>query len=329
MKPMRDQSGFTLIEVLVASILSLFILGVTLTVFTALVQRQRDIERQTEVEAEARLGVDRLSRQLRNLASPSDIITNVQATTQPKSVDRNLPYDLIFKDISEVRPAGSANSANVRRVRYCLQTSGAVPGAGFSASSTRGVLWMQAQTWTTALPPAMPATVECPGTGWGTQQVVGDHLLNASVSPARPVFRYSGDSGLVTATTDAARETIARVETTMVVDPDPTRKPKAATLTTSVILRNQNRAPISRFTYTLLNPVLSPTTCSIQLNGSASEDPESKPLEYQWIIDSVPEPMPGGVVVQKVLAKGTHTYQLKVYDRAHLEGISATETHTC
>jgi type II secretory pathway pseudopilin PulG len=328
-RPARDQAGFTLVEVLVASLLSLFILGVTLTVFTALVQRQRDIERQTEVEAQVRLGVDRLARQLRNLASPSDIITNVQATTQPKSVDRNLPYDLIFKDISEVRPPGSANSANVRRVRYCLQTSGAVPGAGFTASPTRGVLWMQTQSWTTALPPAVPAAAECPGAGWETQQVVADHLINASVSPARPVFRYSGDGGLVTDTSDAARETIARVEATVIADEDVARRPKHAQLTTSVLLRNQNRAPIARFTYTLLVPLLTPTTCSIQLNGSASEDPESKPLEYEWIIDGVPTPPPGGVVEQREVTKGTHTFQLKVYDRARLVGESPTETHTC
>jgi type II secretory pathway pseudopilin PulG len=325
----RDQSGFTLVEVLVASILSLFILGVTLTAFTALVKRQRDIERQTEVEAQVRQGVDRLARQLRNLASPSDVITNVQASTQPKSVDRNLPYDLIFKDISEVRPPGSANSANVRRVRYCLQTSGTVPGAGFTASPTRGVLWMQTQSWTTALPPAVPPSPDCPGAGWATQQIVADHVVNDSVSPARPVFRYSGDGGLVTDTSDAARETIARVEATTIVDADTMQRPKAAQLTTSVILRNQNRAPIARFTYTLLNPLLSPTTCSIQLNGSASEDPESKPLEYQWIVDGVAAPPPGGVVEQREVTKGTHTFQLKVYDRARLVGESPTETHEC
>jgi len=328
-RPARDQGGFTLVEVLLASMLSLVILGVTLTTFTGLVQRQRDIERQTEVETQVRQGADRLARQLRNLASPSDVITNVAASTQPKSVDRNLPYDLIFKDISEVRPAGSANSANVRRVRYCLQTSGVVPGAGFTASPTRGVLWTQMQTWTTALPPAVPADTACPGAGWSTQRIVADNLINASVSPARPLFRYSGDSGLVTDTSDAARETIARVEATVIVDADPARRPAATTLTTSVILRNQNRAPIAKFTYTLLNPVLSPTTCSVQLNGSASEDPESKPLEYEWIIDGVAEPPPGGVVVQRVVSKGTHTYQLKVYDRANLVGTSATETHTC
>ena len=325
---LRDETGVTLIEVLVASAVSLVILGATLTVFTALVRQSQQVERQNEVEATARQGVDRLARQLRNLASPADIITNVQASTQPKSVDRNEPDDLIFKDIDDVRPAGSANSANVRRVRYCLQTSGAVPGAGFSATPDRGVLWAQTQTWTTPLPPAVPAATDCPGTGWSTQRVVADHLVNAAASPARSVFRYSGDAGLVTDTSDAARETISRVEETLIVDSDPARRPAATQLTSSVILRNQNRAPIARFTYTLLNPLLSPTTCSVQLNGSASEDPESKPLEYTWYVDDQLQ-MQTGVVVQMILPKGTHNFQLKVYDRAQLQGTSTTETYTC
>jgi prepilin-type N-terminal cleavage/methylation domain-containing protein len=323
MRP-RDESGFTLVEVLVASMISLVILGVTLTAFTGLVRQSKYMERQTEGETMARQGADRLSRQLRNLASPADIITNVALSTQPKSVDRNLADDLVFKDIADVRPAGSSNSANVRRVRYCLQTSGVVPGAGFTASTTRGVLWMQTQTGTTVLPPAMPAAAECPGAGWTTQQIVADHLTNASTAPPRSVFRYSGDTGLVTDTSDAARESISRVETTLVVDADTTKRPQATALTTSVILRNQNRAPIARFVYTLLNP----TTCTVQLNGSASEDPESKPLDYEWYIDGVKQTEPG-VVVQKALPKGTHSYYLIVYDRAHLQGTSITETHTC
>jgi type II secretory pathway pseudopilin PulG len=319
-----DESGFTLVEVLVASLISLAILGVTLTAFTGLVRQSKYIERQTEGETMARQGADRLARQLRNLASPADIITNVALSTQPKSVDRNLPYDLIFKDINDVQPPGSANSANVRRVRYCLQTSGVVPGAGFSASTTRSVLWVQTQTWTSALPPAVPVAVECPGAGWTTQRIVADHLTNASLAPERSVFRYSGDSGLVTDTSDAARESISRVETTLVVDADPTKRPAATQLTTSVILRNQNRAPIARFTYSLLNP----TTCTVQLNGSGSEDPESKPLDYEWYVDEVKR-VESGVVVQITVPKGTHTYQLKVYDRAHLLGTSITETQTC
>jgi len=325
---LRSEAGLTLIEVLVAMIVSLVILGATLTAFAGLVGQRDHVDRQTEVETDARRGSERLARQLRNLASPADIITNVQVSTQPKSVDRNLPFDLIFKDIDDVLPPGSLNSANVRRVRYCLQTAGAVPGAGFSAAPDRGVLWMQTQTWTTALPPAMPAAEECPGTGWSTQRIMADHVVNAAESPARAVFRYSGDAGLVTDTSDAARETVSRVEETLIVDADPTRRPAATQLTTSVILRNQNRAPIGRFTYTLLNPLLSPTTCSVQLNGSASEDPESKPLEYLWYVDDQLMTQKG-VVVQLTLPKGTHNFQLRVSDPAQLRGTSATEAHTC
>ena len=328
MTRVRTESGFTLVEVLVAMIVSLIILGATLTAFTGLVGQREYIDRQTEVETEARRGSDRLARQLRNLASPADIITNVQVSTQPKSVDRNQPFDQIFKDIDDVRPAGSLNSANVRRVRYCLQTAGTVAGTGFAAAPDRGVLWMQTQTWTTALPPAMPAATECPGAGWSTQRIMADHLVNAAESPARAVFRYSGDAGLVTDTSDAARETVSRVAETLIVDADPAQRPAAALLTTSVILRNQNRAPIARFMYTLLNPLLSATTCSVQLNGTASEDPESKPLEYEWYVDDQLMAQKG-VVVQLTLPKGTHNFQLKVYDRAQLRGTSATETHTC
>lgn len=324
MTRLRTESGFTLVEVLVASILSLVILGATLTAFTGLVRKRQQTELQSEVETSARQGVDRLARQLRNLASPADIITST-TSTQPKSVDRNLPNDLIFKDIDEVRPLGSANSANVRRVRYCLQTSGAVPGAAFNASPTRGVLWLQTQTWVTALPPATPVAAGCPGGGWTTQRIVADHVTNAAASPARPVLRYSGDGGLVTDTTDAAREKISRVEATLVVDADPLRLPAATQLTSSVMLRNQNRAPTASFTYLLVNP----STCTVQLNGSASEDPESKPLEYHWYVDDVLQTQKG-VVVQLALATGIpHTYRLMVYDRAQLHGTSATETHTC
>ena len=321
MTRLRDESGLTLVELLVASLVSLIVLGATLTVLTSMMSLNVVVERQSEYETQARQGADRLSRQLRNLASPADIVTNIAASTQPKSVDRNLATDLVFKDIGDVRPQSSANSANVRRVRYCVQTSGQVPGAGFSASPTRGVLWAQHQTWTTGAPPAVPADTACPGTGWTSQRIVADHLVGTAASP---VFRYSGDTGVVTGTTDADREQIARVETTLLVDVDPTRGPGAASLKTAVVLRNQNRAPIAAFTYTLLNPV----GCSVQLNGSASEDPESKPLQYEWYIDGAQQPETG-VVVQKAVASGTHSYQLRVYDRARLLGTSPPETHTC
>jgi type II secretory pathway pseudopilin PulG len=319
----REESGFTLIELTIAATISLMVFGATLTLLTSLVRQHGRVERQTVVETQTRQGIDRLARQLRNLASPAAVITDITSSTQPKSVDRNLPNDLIFKDVADTRPDTSANSANVRRVRYCLQTSGSAPD-GSAVSQSRGLLWMQTQTWTTAAAPAAPAAADCPGTGWATQTVVADHLTNAAATPPRDVFRYSGDAGLVTATTDEARETISRVEATVIVDEDPLLDPAATALTSSVLLRNQNRAPIASFTYELL----SPATCTVLLNGSASEDPESKPLEYTWIIDGNEDDPKTGVVVQVPLPKGTHSYTLRVHDRAHLVG-TKTETHTC
>ena len=320
----REESGFTLIELAIAATLSFILFAATLTVLTSLINQRNRAEQQAEVETQARLTVDRMARQLRNLASPADVITSVAVSTQPKSVDRNLSSDLIFKDVAEDRPAGSLNSANVRRVRYCLQTTGAAPGLGFTASPARGVLWMQTQTWTTALPPAVPITTDCPGTGWPETRLVADHMVNAAQTPARPVFRYSGDAGAVTATTAAARETISRVEASVMVDRDTTKSPGAATLTSSVLLRNQNRTPTAAFSYTQLNIL----TCNVQLNGSASQDPESKPLRYEWYLDGSATKFAEGVVVQKVVGIGTHTYRLKVYDPAGLAG-EHTETYRC
>jgi prepilin-type N-terminal cleavage/methylation domain-containing protein len=321
MTRIRDERGLTLVELLVAMLVSLIVLGATFTVFEAMVRQDITVQRQTELETLARQGSDRLARQLRNLASPADIVTNIAASTQPKSVDRDLPSDLIFKDVSDTLPPGSLNSANVRRIRYCLQSSGVVPGTSFSASPTRGVLWAQYQTWMTVAPPPVPADTSCPGTGWTTRRIVADHLVNDA---ATPVFRYSGDVGVITGITDADREQIARVQTSLLIDGDTTRLPKAATITTGVVLRNQNRAPVAAFNYSLLNPV----TCAVQLNGSASEDPESKPLEYEWYIDGIKQPETG-VVTQKSVSKGTHAFSLKVYDRARLVGTSPVESHTC
>jgi Prokaryotic N-terminal methylation motif len=318
----RAQDGFTLVELLVASLVSMLILGATMGVLESMMRQFRLADDQAEVETRARQGADRLARQLRNLASPADIVTDIAASTQPKSVDRNLASDLIFKDVGDTRAAGSLNSANVRRVRYCLQMSGPVAGTGFAASPARGVLWMQTQTWATAAAPLLPAGTDCPAAGWTDQRIVADHVVNPA---ATPLFRYTGDTGLITGTSAAERERISRVAVSLVVDADTTRAPAATQLTTAVVLRNQNRAPAAAFTYTLQNPV----TCVVQLNGSPAQDPESKPLVYEWHVDGIQRTDLTGVVVQLTVTKGTHTFQLKVKDPARLAGASPVETRTC
>jgi hypothetical protein len=301
--------------------MSLIVLSATLGVVESMFRQRANVEAQSEAETTARIAEDRLARQLRNLASPGDLVTNIPASTQPNAVERNLATDLIFKDVADTRPAGTSNSPNARRVRYCLQSSGAVPGTTFSASATRQVLWMQFQTWTTAVAPAMPADTACPGTGWTSQQMVADHLVNTS---ATPLFVYSGDTGLITGTTSTDRAGISRVVARLRVDADPTNFPSATGLTSGVMLRNQNRAPVANMRWTSVNPV----TCLIELNGAASADPEAKPLQYAWYIDGVKQ-AETGVDVQKVVSKGNHTYYLSVSDPAGLVGTTATESHAC
>jgi type II secretory pathway pseudopilin PulG len=316
----RDESGFTVIELAVAAAISLVVLGATMSLLISMMTERTATDKHADAAQQARQGMDRLARQLRNLASPADVITN-SALIKPKSVDRNLPFDLVFKDVDEGALTSISNPANVRRVRYCLQTSGSIPGGG-TASDARGVLWMQTQRTsasTTVLPAAPPASTACPGSGWDDARKVADFLTNASASPPDALFRYSSATGQITATDDAAREQIIRVEADLFVDPDPLRRPTAAHLTSSVVLRNQNRAPTAFFSFVVTNTL----SCTLQLNGSGSEDPENKRLTYTWSRDGVPldTGLQNRVLVQLTAPTGVHTYKLEVKDPA---GLAAT-----
>jgi prepilin-type N-terminal cleavage/methylation domain-containing protein len=330
---LHRQDGFTLIELAVAATISLLILGATMTAFIAMDGQRRRSERQNDAESLARQGSDRLARELRNLASPSDLITDA-GSAQPKSVDRNLAFDIVFKDID---PGGltapATNPANVRRVRYCLQTSGS--HGGRPVSPQRAVLWTQTQRTSASvpkLPDTPPADTSCPSAAWDTERVVADYLTNASTTPGRPLFSYSSDQGEITATDAASRERITRVTTDLFVDPDPLKQPKEAELSTGVVLRNQNRAPTASFSF---EPVLvNASGCTLTFNGSASEDPENKRLTFTWFDTAggtTTEITDGAdrIVFQKLFTKGVHSFQLKVKDPAGLEATSDPQTYTC
>ena len=307
MSRLKDERGFTVVELAVSAFIALVVFGATLTVLAAANRQQRLNEQTNDAQQDVRVTLDRMSRQLRNLASPN-VLTSV-GSTLPRSVDRNLPYDLVFQDVDQTKPTGSLNSPNVRRVRYCLDTS----------TPTNGTLYLETQTWTSVLAPAVPADTDCPGTGWTTKTIVGRHITNKVGD--RPVFRYSGDSGLISATDSDSRADISRVEANVFLDVDTTRRPSETSLTSSVFLRNQNREPQSAFTLTVTNP----TTRTVQLNGSPSQDPEGQPLSYYWFVDGVQQTTEG-IVVQLSVSAGTHTFALHVKDPAGLEGVSATQT---
>ena len=108
----RDESGFTLVELLVAATLMLIILGATLTSVNAFQKNNETNNLQNDAQDEARRGIDRLAKELRNLASPTN--------ETPQAIKRKDPQDLIVQSVGETRPAGSLNARNTQYVRYCL-----------------------------------------------------------------------------------------------------------------------------------------------------------------------------------------------------------------
>ncbi len=297
----------TLVELMVSMVISLLILGATLAVIDGIWRNDRRAQLVNDQQASVRVSLERMARQLRNLASPTDITNVLEA--QPRSVERNDPNDLIFLDVAGTKPDGSLNSANVRRVRYCVD----------AATAT---LWMQTQTWTGPTTPTMPPGTSCPGPAiWnGEMQAVAQNLANG---PGRPVFTYSGDGGVITATNDEAHADIERIGANLFLRLNVKNAPPESELMTSVFLRNQNREPLAQFIPT---PGAART---IQLNGSASQDPEGRPLKYVWNVDGKDLATPTGILVQIMLAKGPHIIYLKAVDPAGLEGKSNPRQVTC
>ena len=278
------QDGFTLIELLIASTLSLVIIGATMAVFTSLTHRADESARLNDAQDQAHFAISEMAKQLRNLASPTP--------AQPLSIDSAGAYDLVFQTVDPVGPNSGANKVNVRRVRYCVG----------SADKTR--LYRQTQTWTTSTIPAVPSTTACPGTGWTTTRQVAASLTNTYNGQNRPLFVYNS--------TDTTA--ITRIESTLWIDPQPTRPPKEISLTTAVDLRNQNRKPNATFTIT------QSTGNNVIVNGSDSDDPEQQPLTYAWTADGTKSSCTSIVCTLPLTGSNPHTISLTVADPSTLTG---------
>jgi type II secretory pathway pseudopilin PulG len=297
------EGGFTLVEVLVTMTLMMIVLGATLTTFTNFEQTNLRNGRQNEAQDEARRSMDSLARELRNLASPTDEL--------PQAVDRAEPQDLIFQSTGGTRAADSFNDRNSRRLRYCLDASGA--------------LWRQEQRWKTAVAPPVPSDTQCPGTvsatGWRSKGLVeATELVNAE----RPVFSYNA----------ASLTSITEVTVSLFVDVDPKQSPKEVTLENTIFLRNQNRAPEASFTANV-------SGTAIVLNGSESRDPEEKELDFYWYDETRSDnqcgsPLPSGIptagcigtgiVMTYTPTAGTRGLHLIVRDPAGLTNTADSQT---
>jgi prepilin-type N-terminal cleavage/methylation domain-containing protein len=287
----RSQDGFTLIELLITMTLSLIMLSAVLLTFQTFVTRADRNARLNEAQANTRVVIDQLARDLRNLASPSP--------EKPQAIDSAAPYDLIFQTVNPT-PGSSANKTNVQRVRYCLDA----PASGDAT------LWAQTQTWTTLTPADMPGLSGCPSTaaGWSNTRAMVKGVTNRT--GARPLFLYN--AAIKTDITAVATQLWSRTSTES--------EPRVGVLRTQVYLRNQNQAPVATFTATTAG------SGHVILNGSGSRDSEEDELRYDWYLNSTPDCRAGtapaatgsGVVYDMNAGVGAKTITLIVYDSAGL-----------
>jgi type II secretory pathway pseudopilin PulG len=263
------QAGFTMIEVLLAMILSMLVLGVTVTAFTGMMDDDRAVTEHNEAQETARIAMDRMARELRNLASPTVLTTITE--NRPRAVERADAFDLIARIVDDNPvPAGSSNSSNLMRVRYCLN----------AADPQNATIWYQTQRWTSATPPAVPESGSCPSAAWGNQRGIATNVTNVIDPDAqRALFTYDS--------TDLDK--VTRVHSDVYVDPTPTERPVEARVSSGVLLRNQNQYPVAGFTMTVIGT--SGTSKIVRLDGSTSVDPESQGLKYCWWVNP-PTPIP-------------------------------------
>jgi prepilin-type N-terminal cleavage/methylation domain-containing protein len=253
----RDERGFNLVEVLLVLVISLIILGATITTFTKLIRHEDSNNRRNQSAEQARNALDIEARQLRNLA---------QRITNPviRKVDS---YDFVFQTSDPTRTW----------VRYCLDTT---------LGTSKARLWET--TWAvpvsnTSADVTASMTGTCPGTGWTTKTIASENVVNKIGGRDRPLFSFVCTDG--TASCTAASSTydqIVGVGSQLYVDTTADYAAPEQRVASSVYLRNQNQAPDAHF------DVTSAGSRTVILNASGSSDYEGRTLAYYWFKGTIP-----------------------------------------
>jgi len=153
---LSGEAGVTLVELLVVILISGVVMGATLGTFTQFERTTASNGRLNDAQDQVRVGMAGLSRELRNMASPTNEL--------PEAVVRAEDDEIVFQSVS---------SAQTRRVRYC-----------YDAASER--LWRQVQFE----PFTLPTSGACPQVSWGSQRAAVENVVNGT----RPVFSYNASS---------------------------------------------------------------------------------------------------------------------------------------
>jgi prepilin-type N-terminal cleavage/methylation domain-containing protein len=307
------QQGFTLIELLVAMTLALVVFGVTLTLFETFNRESLGNSQRNVAQNNARLGLDRIVSQLRNIASP---------IATPKLLEFATSYELVFQTIGT--PSGS-NLTGDQRARYCLPNDTATVA---TRADTGLSLIAETQTWTTASPPAIPtawttAGRTCPSSpvpSGVTSTVIAGGVINRYLQRAdRPAFSYNNT------TAPADLTTVTSVQIDLFVNATPNVAPAETELRSAVFLRNEVRPPVASFTYTATG------SGRVWLNGGTSYSPDGYGLTYAWSCTTAGCPAAAaltsssGGIANWSPGAGTYTVVLTVTDPG---GLTSTSTQT-
>lgn len=165
------EDGFTLVELLVSTSVSLILVFAALLSFDMFNSGAGKASRLTNAQDAARRDTQRIVGVLRNAGAPAPV-----SGAQPTTVIQALPNDLVFRT-SAWPGESSVDPGGVHIARLCLDT-------------TTKTLWFDGLRAGTS-GPATPGSA-CPSTatGW-THKVMSSRVIN---NAANPVFRYTGSA---------------------------------------------------------------------------------------------------------------------------------------